>query len=145
MTFVAAGMQELVTAVRSTGSTNVIMIGGVQYAGTLTQWLARKPADPSNNLAASWHVYEFGWCRNASCWDIQAAPVARQVPLVVGEIGQSDGGSAFVNTLMDWLDARNASYLAWVWNVWGSPMDLIANYDGTPTTYGSTFRTRFGR
>jgi hypothetical protein len=45
---------------------------------------------------------------------------------------------------MDWMDARQGSYLAWEWDVWGQSLDLIANYDGTPTPYGLTFRTRFG-
>src|SRR5437899_3440892 len=53
MTFQAAGMQELVDAVRSTGATNVILLGGVQYSATLSRWVASKPTDPLNNLAAS--------------------------------------------------------------------------------------------
>ena len=62
---------------------------------------------------------------------------------MLGELGQDDHGSAFVTALMDWMDARQGSYLAWVWDVWGSPLDLIASYDGTPTPYGQTFQTRF--
>jgi hypothetical protein len=42
------------------------------------------------------------------------------------------------------MDARQGSYLAWVWDVWGQSLDLIASYDGTATTYGQTFKTRFG-
>lgn len=144
MTFQAAGMQELVDAVRGTGATNVIMLGGVQYAATLSSWLASKPTDPLNNLAASWHIYNFSWCTTMACWDGNAAPVARQVPLVLGELGEDDRGSAFVNSLMDWMDARQGSYLAWSWDVWGQSLDLITSYDGTPTPYGQTFRTRFG-
>lgn len=144
MTYQAAGMQELVTAIRGTGATNVIMLGGLQYANALSSWLASKPNDPLNNLAASWHVYSFNICNNATCWNAYAAPVAQQVPLVLGEIGDGSGGAAFNTSLMDWMDARQGSYLAWVWNVWGSSLDLITNYDGTPTTYGRTFKTRFG-
>lgn len=143
MTFQAAGMQELVDAVRGAGATNVIMLGGVQYSARLASWLAYKPADPLNNLAASWHVYNFSWCNTQACWDSDAAPVAQQVPLVLGELGQDDHGSAFVTSLMDWMDARQQGYLAWVWDVWGSPLDLITSYDGTPTPYGQTFKTRF--
>ena len=144
MTFQAAGMQELVDAVRGTGATNVIILGGVQYAARLSHWLANKPSDPLNNLAASWHIYNFSWCNTQTCWDADAAPVAQQVPLVLGELGQNDGGSAFVTALMDWMDARQGSYLAWVWDVWHDWSDLIASYDGTATAYGETFRTRFG-
>ena len=147
MSFQAAGMQELVDTIRSTGATNVIMVGGVQYAATLSHWLANKPADPRNNLAASWHIYNFSWCHTSGCWDSTAAPVAVQVPVVLGELGQDDRGSAFVTALMDWMDARQggAGYLGWSWDVWGNALDLISSYDGTPTTYGQTFKTRFSR
>ena len=144
MTFQAAGMQELVDAVRGTGASNVILIGGIEYAARLTQWLAYRPTDPLNNVAASWHIYNFSWCATQACWDSEAAPVAQQVPLVLGELGQDDRGNTFVDSLMNWMDARQGSYLAWVWDVWGSPLDLIASYDGTPTPYGQTFKTRFG-
>lgn len=145
MTYLAAGMQDLVDAVRGTGATNVILLGGVRYASTLSSWLASKPTDPLHNLAASWHIYNFSWCTTTACWDGEAAPVARQVPLVLGELGQDDGGRTFVDSLMDWMDARQGSYLAWVWDVWGQSLDLIASYDGTPTPYGQTFRTRFAQ
>ena len=143
MSFQAAGMQELVSTVRGTGATNVILLGGVQYAATPSQWVANEPTDPLNNLAASWHIYNFSWCHTSSCWDGQAAPVAQRVPLVLGELGQNDRGRMFVDSLMDWMDARSGSYLAWTWDVWNSVWDLITSYDGTPTSYGATFQARF--
>ena len=139
-----AGMQELVTAVRGAGATNVIMLGGVEYSASLSQWIASKPTDPLNSLAASWHVYDFSYCNARTCWDQTAAPLALRFPLVLGELGQTDGGTAFVTSLMDWMDARNGSYLAWTWNTWGQSLDLITHYDGTPTPYGQVFKTRFG-
>jgi hypothetical protein len=144
MAFQAASMQELVDAVRSTGANNVIMVGGVRYASAFSHWLENKPVDTTGNLAASWHVYNFGWCTTPSCWDTDATPVAAQVPLIVGEIGEDDGGSVFLNSLIDWMNARQASYLAWVWDVWGSSLDLIRSYDGTPTPYGQVIKTRIG-
>jgi hypothetical protein len=145
VSYQAAGMQELVDAVRGTGATNVIMVGGIEYAADLASWLAYRPADPLGNAAASWHIYNFSWCNTRSCWDGAAAAVAQQVPLVLGELGQDDGGSAFVDSLMDWMDARGGSYLAWTWDVWGPPMSLITGYDGTPSAYGQTFKARFQR
>src|SRR4029077_19758350 len=54
------GMQALVDAVRATGATNVIMLGGIQFANTLwssatRNWLASRPADPLANLVAAVH------------------------------------------------------------------------------------------
>ena len=44
--FTAAGMQELVYAVRDAGATNVILLSGVQYSNTLTRWMEFKPRRP---------------------------------------------------------------------------------------------------
>ena len=110
VSFQAAGMQELVTAVRQTGATNVIMLGGVQYSNALSQWLTYRPTDPVNNLVAAWHVYNFNPCNTVSCYDATVGPVAQQVPVVAGEIGQNDCAHWFIDTVMNWLDARGQSY-----------------------------------
>jgi endoglucanase len=138
-----AGMQSLVTAVRSTGARNVIMAGGLAWANDLTQWLAHKPADPDHNIVASWHSYNFNTCDNRSCWAAQIAPVIKKVPVIVGELGENDCADGYVGPLMKWLDARSASYLAWAWNAdfsCGSGPSLISNYDGAPTGFGRGVR-----
>ena len=55
-------MQSIVDAIRATGSTHIILLGGVQYSNALTQWLAHKPNDPLGQLGAAWHLYEFNAC-----------------------------------------------------------------------------------
>jgi hypothetical protein len=137
-----AGFQSLVNAVRGTGATNVVMIGGLAYSNDLTQWLAFKPSDPLNNLAAFGHVYNFNTCSNTSCYDSQMAPVAAQVPLSLTEIGENDCAHGFVDTLMSWADAHGVGYLGWTWNTWpcNSGPALITDYNGTPTAFGQGLR-----
>ncbi|WP_329332759.1 cellulase family glycosylhydrolase [Streptomyces sp. NBC_00663] len=137
-----AGMQDLVDAVRGTGAKNLILAGGIAYSNDLSQWLTYKPADPAGNLAAAWHVYNFNTCSNESCWNSTLAPVAAQVPLVAGEIGENTCGHSFVDQVMKWFDDRGLSYLGWTWNTWdcSSGPSLISNYDGTPTSYGIGLR-----
>jgi len=152
MSFQAAGMQELVTAVRGTGATNLIMLSGIQYANTLTNWLAYKPTDPLANLAASIHVYPTGnLCGSVSCYNAQYAPVAQQVPLIAGEFGESVDDSVCgvtkSNELLDWLDGQGAAgYVAWVWQTWGTAcgdLSLITDFDGTPhSPNGTNYKTR---
>ena len=129
-----AGMQDLVDAVRATGATNLIMVGGLEWANDMREWLAYKPVDPLNNIAASWHAYSFNACANATCWDSQVAPLAQQVPIVLGEFGQDDCGFDYMQTLVDWADAHGIGYLAWTWNPWGCSTGgvLIRDWDGTP-------------
>jgi hypothetical protein len=140
----AAGMQQLVATVRATGAKNVVMVGGVQYANAMTQWLAHKPRDPAGQLAASVHDYDFNACGSASCWQREYAPVAVKVPVIAGEIGESGGTGAFVNRYMRWADTRGVSYLGWTWDAWGcsSGPVLISAYSGKPCPgYGAAYRT----
>ena len=106
----------MVNAVRAASANNVIMLGGEEYANDLTSWLANKPTDPDNNLAASWHSYNFNACSSQSCWTSQIAPVIAQVPVIAGEIGENDCAGTYINPLTTWLDSQNTSYLAWAWN-----------------------------
>ena len=136
--FAVAGMQTLVNAVRNTGATNVIMLGGLAYANNLTGWLANKPNDPANNLAASFHIYNFNACDTISCLNSQIAPVAAQVPVIAGEMGENDCAHGFIDSIMPWFDSHNIGYLGWTWTTAScsnSPA-LISNYNGTPTNFG---------
>ncbi|MEY9871605.1 endoglucanase [Streptacidiphilus sp. MAP12-33] len=137
-----AGMQSMDNAVRSTGATNVVMAGGLAYANDLSQWLSYEPLDPTGNIVASWHSYNFNSCSSSSCWSAQLSPVLARVPLVTGELGENDCAHGYLDTLLPWLDSAGASYLAWTWNTWscGSGPALISSYDGTPTGFGAGYK-----
>jgi hypothetical protein len=145
VSFPAAGMQTLLNAVRATGATNVVALGGVGFANYLSRWLAYKPSDPLNNLVAAWHVYNFNACSNASCWEVKTAPLMAQVPVLVTETGMDSCDGAWWNSLLDWLDARETGYLAWTWNRWSLECNsraLVTDYyTATPTEYGTIYRT----
>jgi endoglucanase len=133
-----AGFQTLVNTVRSTGATNVILLSGLRYANDMRQWLRYKPTDPTGNLAAAAHVYNFNDCRTISCYNNELAPVAAAVPLIITEIGQNDCGHGFIDSLMSWADALGIGYLGWTWNTWDCSKGpaLIADHNGTPTDFG---------
>ncbi|MEV4727428.1 glycoside hydrolase family 5 protein, partial [Micromonospora humida] len=138
-----AGMQSLVDAVRATGATNVLLVPGLTWTNDLTQWLTYKPTDPRNNIVASWHSYNFNACVTETCWDTQIAPVAAQVPVHAGEIGQDTCAHDYIDRLMTWLDSKRLGYTAWTWNPWGCSGGnvLIEDYNGTPTkSYGEGYR-----
>jgi hypothetical protein len=143
----AVGMQSLVNIVRGAGAANVIQVPGVQYANSMTRFLAYKPADPLGNLMAVVDVYPDGnVCGSVACYDAYYAPVIQQMPFLAGEIGEDPNGScatAGVDALMGWLDGHNSGYLAWTWDTWGGcpEMSLISDYGGTPTSpWGADFR-----
>lgn len=149
------GMQALVNAVRATGATNVILLGGIQWANTVwssptRNWLAYRPVDPLGNLAAAVHVYPDTWCVIVSCYEREIAPIAAQVPVIAAELGIlgcDTVTTTWLSTLMSWLDGRNVGYLAWTWDTPHSGHDpctdvkLLLSYDGTPSPYGEIVRT----
>lgn len=144
ISYPVAGMQTLVNAVRSTGANNVIMLGGLEWANDLTQWLTYEPTDPDHNLAASWHSYNFNACNNQSCWTSQVAPIIAKVPVIAGEIGENDCADSYIDPLMTWLDSEDTSYLAWAWNAdfnCASGPGLITNYNGDATAFGAGYES----
>jgi endoglucanase len=143
----AAGMQQLVNAVRSTGAKQPLLLGGLNWANDLSGWLRWRPRDPARQLVASVHVFETNACGEEACWNSVLARVARQVPVVAGEIGQGRCAHDFIDRFMSWADAHGVSYLAWAWTVWECELPgLIKDYDGTPTsTYGQGFRDHLAR
>jgi hypothetical protein len=139
-----AGFQSLVNTVRATGATNVILIGGLEYSNAMSQWLTYKPTDPTGNLGAAWHSYNFNLCITATCWNSTLLPILQAgVPLVAGEIGENDCAHGYIDPLMNWLDTNGAGYLAWTWDAWGicaaGPV-LINDYLGNPTAFGQGFK-----
>jgi endoglucanase len=151
--YAVAGMQALVSAIRRTGASNVVMVGGINYANDDSGWLIYRPVDPDHALAVSWHSYNFDACNNRACWDRQVAPVAGVVPIIAGEIGEDDCAHSYIDGLMTWLDSRGGSYLGWAWkaedarypcgdhNGGKAGPALITSYDGTPTGYGIGLET----
>jgi hypothetical protein len=142
-TWRVAGMQSLVSAVRTTGATNVVMLGGLNFSNDISGLLPPyRPADPANQLAASFHVYNFNPCKTTACWDTDLLPVVAQMPIVAGEIGEDDGTATLINAFMAWAEPKGISHLAWTWDTWGcGGAVLISDYSGTPCPgYGAGYR-----
>jgi hypothetical protein len=156
LTYQAAGMQALVSAIRDTGADHLILLGGVQFSNGLSQWATYKPTDSRSNLAASWHIYNNNPCADEACWNGAPASLAEKVPLVATEIGENDCQGTFITPLMKWLDQRGGHYLAWSWNASGpctpgpvtvggsGPFGLVTDYtSATPNSaYAQAFYDR---
>jgi endoglucanase len=150
MSYAAAGMQSMLTAVRTAGANNLILLGGIEYSNDLTQWMTYKPTDPANNFAASWHVYPNSNYTSSHTLMMDASGVAGMVPIVATEIGGvlsgcsatsgTDDGS-FITMVMSYLDGLNPpqSYVGWSWSTDDTPV-LISNYNGTAVCSGPTYK-----
>jgi endoglucanase len=142
----AAGMQQLVNAVRSVGARQPLMLGGLNWSLDLSGWVSHEPTDPLHQLVASDHNYGGLSPCGAGC---QAAILAthRRVPVVFGELGETDCRHGYIDAMMPFADAHGISYLGWTWDAvspggWtcrGGP-SLITDYRGTPTGFGVGLR-----
>jgi endoglucanase len=149
-----AGMDGLVSAVRSTGARNVILLAGLGWASVDSGWLQHEPHDPLNQLAATFHVYDdLSVCTEESCWDTTLLPIAARVPLVNDEFGEVRCGEpsaiAWLDQWMSYATAHGFSMLAWTWDAWpggcsGGPV-LITNIDGSPTPFGAAVQAFYAR
>ncbi|MBV9810933.1 MAG: cellulase family glycosylhydrolase [Solirubrobacterales bacterium] len=139
----AAGMQELISAVRGAGAMQPVIVEGLNWGADLSGWSANQPTDPAHQLVAGWHIYNFSSCNTSSCWDSTVAPVAQQVPVLATEVGENDCGGSFLDALLPWSDRHNIGYLAWAWNAasCGGGPSLISDYSGTPTAYGAAYKS----
>lgn len=149
--YVVAGMQQMLDAVRGTGATNLVLAGGLNWAGDLSGWTAHAPHDSANNLAAAGHVYyKPEQCMGTQCYStLQDFAKGGTLPLVTGEVGEFDCEHGFIDDFMSWADGAGVSYLAWSWSLepCGSPgpsysagPSLISNWNGTATAYGQGFK-----
>jgi hypothetical protein len=162
--FAAAGLQSLVDVIRSTGATQPIVLGGLNYNADLSQLLTHLPADPVHQLVASAHVYDFVQGKDVGAtFRAQIEPIAKRMPVILGELGErycDSGTGAFTRRVLGLVDAEErkgnlVGVLAWTWNAktvdpdgWHCPTGqygeggpvLIRSYAGTPTVFGGVFR-----
>ncbi len=144
-------MQSLVDAVRSTGATQPLLLGGLNYASDDSAWLAHEPRDSRHALIAAQHNYGgLSPCQTACQQTIVS--VHRRVPLLFGELGETDCAHGYIDRLMGFADAHGIGYLGWAWDAiapgsWscsGGP-SLILDYRGTPSPFGVGLRDHLRR
>jgi endoglucanase len=137
----AAGMQTLLDTVRATGAEQIVLLGGLGYAHDLSGWKSHRPHDPLCNITVSYHQYDAD-CVNEACWNYFLKDIVPTLPLVTGEVGETDCQHEFIDRYTTWADTYRVSYLAWAWNVSSCSNfpALLRRYDGTPTNFGIGYR-----
>lgn len=152
-----AGTQQMLNAVRKTGASNVVLIGGPDWTQRLDFWLDYRPTDPLNQIAAAWHAYPaYGkqWgtpeytqpgFKEGYVW--AEAILAAGFPVVITETGDRNAngtkGAPFVSRVLPWADKNSVSYFGWAFDIWPNNHDhvLLKDKSGTPTDgYGEYFK-----
>jgi hypothetical protein len=163
MSFAVAGMQTLLTAVRQTGATNLILLGGTGDASYLDLWPQYVPTDTLSppNLAASWHVYDDqGGCTSNPAQTLSTlcpatlpglgaeAVMEAGYPIVVGETGyyscSGSVGQDWWPVFLSWADAQEIGTVAWAWSDGSNPQLLKETTNFTPNANGQVYKTFLG-
>jgi hypothetical protein len=162
-TYQTAGMQQAVDVMRQAGYHGPIVIPCIAYANICADpsdggtgwgngnWLQDHPSDPDNQLVAEMHIYGKNTCDTTSCLDLTVAPILNAgYPVIFGETGEtyddSDCGSSYISTFLNWADAHNVGYETWTWDTWGTCGSLISDYNGTPANaYGRYVKISYSR
>ncbi|GMA94233.1 hypothetical protein GCM10025881_10570 [Pseudolysinimonas kribbensis] len=114
-TFTAVGMRQIVQTIRAADAAQPILLGGLDYSNDLRGWVAATQSFGDDQLVASWHNYPGQRCDDVTCWNAEVAPVAAHVPVIATEFGETDGGTSFLTTFMDWADQHGIGYAPWAW------------------------------
>jgi hypothetical protein len=141
VSFTAAGSQEMLNAIRATGATNPVMVGGPGYSGWLDHWTQYKPSDSLNQVVASVHMYGKPLdspYSDPSTWNGDMGALATTTPVVEGEGVDTDCTHNLSDQFLPWADSHGVSYTLWAWVVsdCAAEPSLITNYSGTPSAYG---------
>ena len=129
--FKVAGMQTLLTAVRTAGANNLVLLDGIGDAWNLGLWPSHVPTDTLSppNVAAGWHFYD----TNAGCDSTCQGPSfylqytdgnqgggsgagvggveMAGYPIIVGETGiYATNGPGWYDGFLTWLDGQGIAY-----------------------------------
>ncbi|MGQ0697328.1 MAG: cellulase family glycosylhydrolase [Panacagrimonas sp.] len=142
--YLAVGVQELVSTIRATGATNIILAPGIDYTGKVADWPRYKPYDPLDNLAVSWHTYNYGTsCSDEACWNYNLGNTWLSAPIVLTEFGvnRCDDG-AFNKAFMTYIQKKKQGFLGFVWQTVKDCEGhaLVTDAYGSPSQYGRPFR-----
>ena len=170
ISFTVEGMQDLVTAVRNEGASNLIMVSSPGYSSQLSLWPSFVPTDTLDppNLAASWHVYDDqGGCTTdeassattlCSTSSLGAEAVMNAgYPIVLGETGyyscSGTTGSTWWPFFLSWADAQGLGYFGWSWSSSNNPQLLASitpkgtsttSFTYAPSAEGTIYQTYLG-
>lgn len=157
--FKVAGMQTLLTAVRTAGANNLVLLDGIGDAWNLGLWPSHVPTDTLSppNVAAGWHFYD----TNAGCDSTCQGPSfylqytdgnqgggsgagvggveMAGYPIIVGETGiYATNGPGWYDGFLTWLDGQGIAYFAWAWATAGTPSMITDTTKFTPSDPNGT-------
>jgi len=128
-----AGMQEMYDAVRSVGASNVVIVGGLNWAFDLSGVGAKGVNGvKGTNIAYATHPYDFDG-KQIGNWAAGFGFLAADFPVIMTEFGQYCATNTYVADLLNYAETLGIHWTAWAWFVSGCAFpSIISDWNGTP-------------
>lgn len=138
------GMQKMLDNVRATGARNIVVIGGLDYAYSLTginEGFALKESANGNGIIYASHIYP--WKKG---WQKRVLDIAAKHPILLGEVGGDAKKMSFIpanhqEDVVTWVPAmlgliqqHKLHWTGWCFHPKASPRMLL-DWDYTPTPF----------
>ncbi len=126
----------LYNAVRGTGSTQITILGGLDWAYDLTG-VSTHLISGGTNIVYNTHPYANK--APSTDWDGKFGTLANTYPVMATEFGSYDCSGTWTNSLITYMEGKGMSWTAWGWYAGGgcSFPSLISSYDGTVLSGGN--------
>lgn len=145
--FESVGMQALADAVRSTGANNIVIAGGLGWAGDLSGVAEGFTLEDKtgNGVMYSWHQYN--WHKG---WDKTVLPAAAKYPILVGEVGADvkkmdfiphdiqEDPFTWVPDMLGFIQKYRLNWTGWCFHPKATPV-MISDWKYTPTPFWGVF------
>ncbi len=141
----AVGMQTLVDGIRAVGASNVVLIGGTNWAFDLS--CVKTNRISGSNIAYATHPYNYPGKNTIADWDTKVGFLADTDPVVMTEFGDTQskgpaggdcqGNSAYVQNVLNWAKPKQISWTAWAWYPGTCEFPaIIKDWNGNPNASG---------
>ena len=139
--YTAAGMQQLHDAVRSAGASNLVIVGGLNWAFDLSH--VTDFAVKGFNILYATHPYNNAAERQPGKWNGSFGYLTRTAPVIITEFGDATGSCSadWDKQVIDYADTHQASWTAWAW--WAGDCkfpSLLTDWNGGVTKEGEAVK-----
>lgn len=126
-----AGMQEMYNAVRAAGASNMVLVGGLNWAFDLSG-VGAGYAVQGTHVAYATHPYDYAG-KQVADWPAAFGYLTSTAPVVMTEFGQYCNTDTYVADLLTYAQTNQIHWTAWAWYVNGCSFpSIIADWNGTP-------------